>query len=128
MPELRRGVRRGRVTDAVALNQQPAEKKQRKSNVKTRKAVAGGVTEAAERPRTRLAARKLKEEDKVIVQENPVLVLSKDIDIDIDKSKGKEVVGEEEKKVMAIGNDSGGSNKAAAQEEEGNTAPFPERV
>uniref|UniRef100_A0A1J3K607 non-specific serine/threonine protein kinase n=1 Tax=Noccaea caerulescens TaxID=107243 RepID=A0A1J3K607_NOCCA len=126
MPELRRGVRRGRVTDAVALNQQPAEKKQRKSNVKTRKAVAGGVTEAAERPRTRLAARKLKEEDKVIVQENPVIVLSKDIDID--KSKGKEVVGEEEKKVMAIGNDSGGSNKAAAQEEEGNTAPFPERV
>ncbi|CAA7016778.1 unnamed protein product [Microthlaspi erraticum] len=126
MPELRRGVRRGRVTDAVALNQQPAEKKQRKSTVRTRKPVAGGVTEAAERPRTRLAARKLKEEDKVIVQENPVLALSKDIDID--RSKGKEVVGEEEKKVMAIGNDSGGSNKAAAQEEEGNTAPFPERV
>ncbi|KAF2582811.1 hypothetical protein F2Q68_00002933 [Brassica cretica] len=75
MPEPRRRVRRGRVADAVAL----------------------------ERPRTRLAARKLKEENQV----------------------GEE---EEEKEVMAIGNDSGGSNKAAAQEEEGNTAPFPERV
>ncbi|KAF8096600.1 hypothetical protein N665_0305s0022 [Sinapis alba] len=118
MPELRRGVRRGRVTDAVALNQQPTDKNQRKNNGKTRKPVA----EAVERPRTRLAARRLKEEDKVIVQEIK--------DSDIDKKKGKEVVGEEEeeKKVMAIGNDSGGSNKAAAQEEEGNTAPFPERV
>ncbi|VVA97523.1 unnamed protein product [Arabis nemorensis] len=127
MPELRRGVRRGRVTEPVALNQlpqQPTEKKQRKS--RTPKAVAGGVTKAVERPRTRLAARKLKEEDKEIVQENPVVVLSKGSDID--KNKGKEVVEEEEKKVMAIGNDSGGSNKAAAQEEEGNTAPFPERV
>ncbi|KAL0900190.1 hypothetical protein Bca101_084151 [Brassica carinata] len=113
MPELRRGVRRNRVTDAAALNQQPTDKNQRKSNGKTRKVVAVGVTE---RPRTRLAARRLKEEDKVILQENPV----RDIE------KGEEE--EEEKKVMAIGNDSGGSNKAAAQEEEGNTAPFPERV
>ncbi|KAF2559967.1 hypothetical protein F2Q68_00017814 [Brassica cretica] len=116
MPELRRGVRRGRVTDAVAPNQQPADKNLRKSNGK---AVAVGV---AERPRTRLAARRLKEEDKVIIQENLK---------DSDKKKGKEVVveeEEEEKEVMAIGNDSGGSNKAAAQEEEGNTAPFPERV
>ena len=116
MPELRRRVRRGRVPDAVAPNQQPADKNQRKSNGK---AVAVGVTE---RPRTRLAARRLKEEDKVILQENLK---------DSDKKKGKEVVveeEEEEKEVMAIGNDSGGSNKAAAQEEEGNTAPFPERV
>ncbi|ESQ48640.1 hypothetical protein EUTSA_v10020172mg [Eutrema salsugineum] len=129
MPELRRGVRRGRGTDSVALNQlaqKPTDKKQRKSTGKTRKTVPVGVTEAAERPRTRLAARKLKEEDKVIPKETPVVVLSKGNDID--KKKGKEVVGEEEKKVMAIGNDSGGSNKAAAQEEEGNTAPFPERV
>ncbi|CAN6887065.1 unnamed protein product [Brassica oleracea var. botrytis] len=117
MPELRRRVRRGRVPDALAPNQQPADKNQRKSNGK---AVAVGVTE---RPRTRLAARRLKEEDKVILQENLK---------DSDKKKGKEVVveeeEEEEKEVMAIGNDSGGSNKAAAQEEEGNTAPFPERV
>ncbi|KAF3586064.1 hypothetical protein F2Q69_00031722 [Brassica cretica] len=116
MPELRRRVRRSRVPDAVAPNQQPADKNQRKSNGK---AVAVGVTE---RPRTRLAARRLKEEDKVILQENLK---------DSDKKKGKEVVveeEEEEKEVMAIGNDSGGSNKAAAQEEEGNTAPFPERV
>ncbi|KAG7577116.1 Protein kinase-like domain superfamily [Arabidopsis thaliana x Arabidopsis arenosa] len=129
MPELRRGVRRGRVTDAVAPNQlpqTPTEKKQRKTTGKTRKAVAGGVTGVAERPRTRLAARKLKEEDKEIPQEIPVIVPSKDTDND--KKKGKEVAVEKEKKDMAIGNDSGGSNKAAAQEEEGNTAPFPERV
>ncbi|KAF8054575.1 hypothetical protein N665_1324s0005 [Sinapis alba] len=97
MPELRRGARRGRVTEPAALNQQQGNKQRRK-------AVAVGVTE---RPRTRLAARKLKEEDKAVVEEE-----------------------EEEKKDMAIGNDSGGSNKAAAAapEEEGNTAPFPERV
>ncbi|XP_019096979.1 PREDICTED: casein kinase 1-like protein HD16 [Camelina sativa] len=146
MPELRRGVRRGRVTDAVAPNQLPLkqpteEKKQRKtSNVKSRKPVAAAAAAAAaERPRTRLAARKLKEEDKEEElppqEEIPVVVPSKDT-TDIDKNKGKEVVvveeeeeeEEEKKKDMAIGNDSGGSNKAAAQEEEGNTAPFPERV
>ncbi|WZZ29288.1 hypothetical protein YC2023_012689 [Brassica napus] len=103
MPELRRGARRrGRVTEPPALNQQ--DKKQRRNKAV---AVAVGVTE---RPRTRLAARKLKEEDKA----------TKEVVV---------VVEEEEKIVMAIGNDSGGSNKAAAaQEEEGNTAPFPERV
>ncbi|KAG2315663.1 hypothetical protein Bca52824_018785 [Brassica carinata] len=104
MPEPRRGVRRGRVTDAAALNQQ-----QPTTDKKQSKRVAEGVTER-QRPKTRLAAAmKLKEEDKVNLQ-----------------------VGEEEEEekevVMAIGNDSGGSNKAAAQEEEGNTAPFPERV
>ena len=97
--------RRGRVADAAALNQQlPTDKKKQSKR----------VTEAAAverpRPRTRLAARKLKEEDKVNLEESPVRE------------------EEEEKEVMAIGNDSGGSNKAAAQEEEGNTAPFPERV
>ncbi|XP_010465212.1 PREDICTED: casein kinase 1-like protein HD16 [Camelina sativa] len=140
MPELRRGVRRRRVTDAVApnqlpLKQQPTEdKKQRKtSNVKSRKPVAAAA--AAERPRTRLAARKLKEEE-LPQEENPVVVVPSKDTTDIDKNKGKEVVvvveeeeeEEEKKKDMAIGNDSGGSNKAAAQEEEGNTAPFPERV
>lgn len=129
MPELRRGVRRGRAAAPVALNQleqPPAERKQRRNYGRARGVVAGGVTEAAERPRTRLAARRLKQEDKGIVEENPVIIVSKESDID--RKKGKKVVGEEDKKAMAIGNDSGGSNKAAAQEEEGNTAPFPERV
>ncbi|KAF3528233.1 hypothetical protein DY000_02043205 [Brassica cretica] len=104
MPELRRGARRrGRVTEPPALNQQ--DKKQSRNKAV---AVAVGVTE---RPRTRLAARKLKEEDKA----------TKEVVVVVEE--------EEEKIVMAIGNDSGGSNKAAAaQEEEGNTAPFPERV
>ncbi|CAN6991585.1 hypothetical protein IGI04_003662 [Brassica rapa subsp. trilocularis] len=112
MPELRRGARRrGRVAEPPALNQQ--DKKQRRRN----KAVAAAVG-VTERPRTRLAARKLKEEDKAI--EEVVVVVEEE----------EEEEEEEEKIVMAIGNDSGGSNKAAAaaQEEEGNTAPFPERV
>ncbi|XP_010552201.1 PREDICTED: casein kinase 1-like protein HD16 [Tarenaya hassleriana] len=129
MPERRRGVRRGRGGASVALNhlEQPSEeRKQRRSYGRGRGAVGGGVTEAAERPRTRLAARRLNQEDEGIAQENPVIIVSEESDID--RKKGKKVVGEEDKKDMAIGNNSGGSNKAAAQEEEGNTTPFPERV
>lgn len=119
MPELRRGVRRGRARVAHKRSDPPPLR----NYVKTRAAVAREAAEALARPRTRLAARKLKEED----PEDQVIVLS-ERDSDSERRKGKERVEEEEK--PAMGDDSGGlsANKAAGQEEEGNTAPFPERV
>lgn len=119
MPELRRGVRRGRARVAHKRSDPPPLR----NYVKTRAAVAREAAEALARPRTRLAARKLKEED----PEDQVIVLS-ERDSDSERIKGKEKVEEEEK--PAMGDESGGlsANKAAGQEEEGNTAPFPERV
>lgn len=147
MPELRRGVRRGRA--AVALQQQqpqqqqqqkekdqkkkPKQQNRKRNCVKTGNAVAGQVPGAREGPWTRLAARRLKQEDEVIVKEEEVIVredqvvLISERDSD-DKKKGQKV--EKEEKGIGMGDDSGGlsANKAAGQEEEGNTAPFPERV
>ncbi|KAF3444433.1 hypothetical protein FNV43_RR14125 [Rhamnella rubrinervis] len=119
MPELRRGVRRGRARVAHKRSDPPPLR----NYVKTRAAVAREAAEALVRPRTRLAARQLKDED----PEDQVIVLS-ERDSDSERRKGKEKVEEEEK--PAMGDDSGGlsANKAAGQEEEGNTAPFPERV
>lgn len=120
MPELRRGVRRGRARVAHKRSDPPPLR----NYVRTRAAVAREAAEALARPRTRLAARKLKEGD----QDDQVIVISEK-DSDSGRRKGKEKVEEEEDKA-AMGDDSGGlsANKAAGQEEEGNTAPFPERV
>ncbi|KAJ7979038.1 putative Casein kinase [Quillaja saponaria] len=112
MPELRRGVRKGRATVAHKESESPNGK-----YVKTRAAVAREVEEAKARTRTRLTAKKL--------AEAPVIVLS-DPDSDLELRKGKQVK-KEEQGLMA--DDSGGlsANKAGGQEEEG-AAPFPERV
>lgn len=120
MPELRRGVRRGRARVANKRSDPPPSR----NYVKTRAAVAREAAEALARPR-RLAARKLKQKDQ---EEDQVIVIS-ERDSDSERRKGKEKV-EQEKVRPAMGDDSGGlsANKAAGQEEEGNTAPFPERV
>ncbi|PON65167.1 GPCR kinase [Parasponia andersonii] len=132
MPELRRGVRRGRVRVAP---------KQRSSSpplpnyVKTRAAVAREAAKAlATRPKTRLAARnrlKKEEEEEEEEEENQVIVISEEIESDSERREGEEKVvleveEEEEKEVM--GDDSGGlsANKAAGKEDE--TVPFPEKV
>lgn len=133
MPELRKGVRRGRAATTLAAAASPGG-----NCVKTRAAIAreaAAVAVAAEwerpRPRTRLAAKKLKakQEENLEVKENrkklQVIVISeKDTDLEKKEEKGKKVNNKK------MGDDSGGlsANKAAGQEEEGSTAPFPERV
>ncbi|GLT82369.1 hypothetical protein SLE2022_007520 [Rubroshorea leprosula] len=119
MPQLRKGVRRGRAAVVQGQEQQPG--KQQRNQKQARVATAA-------RPRTRLAAKRLeKEEDQPVVgRENRVIVLSEG-DSDIEKALVKTV--QKEKKIL-MGDDSGGlsANKAGGQEEEGSTAPFPERV
>ncbi|KAG6679464.1 hypothetical protein I3842_14G132600 [Carya illinoinensis] len=108
MPELRRGVRRGRAKVAHKQPEPPVG-----NYVKTRAAVA--------------RAKKLKLEEEEEEQKQQVIVIS-ERDSGSEGKKGKKVVGKEQKGAMA--DDSGGlsANKAAGQEEEGNTAPFPEKV
>lgn len=115
MPELRRGVRRGRAPLARKRSEPPVAR----NYVKTRAAVArerarGGGKLGAGEPATRKKARRgragvaSKREGEAVVEEG-------------DK---------EEVEVKAMGDESGGlsANKAGGQEEEGSTAPFPERV
>ncbi|KAH7560422.1 hypothetical protein JRO89_XS10G0013700 [Xanthoceras sorbifolium] len=100
MPELRKGVRRGQAPTLAAATAIAAAGQNR---VRTRAAIAREEAAAAvvegERPRTSEFERRRKAEEK----------------------------GEREIEKMA--DDSGGlsANKAVGQEEEGNTAPFPER-
>ncbi|GLU19508.1 hypothetical protein SLE2022_357560 [Rubroshorea leprosula] len=122
MPELRKGVRRGRA--AVVEGQEQQQGKRQRNQRQARAATAA-------RPRTRLATQRLKknEEDQpvVVARENPVIVISEG-DSDNDKPLVKR--DQKEKKKIPMGDDSGGlsANKAGGQEEEGSTAPFPERV
>ncbi|KAK6235689.1 hypothetical protein SCA6_011026 [Theobroma cacao] len=134
MPELRKGVRRGRAT--IAQQQQQREQKQTPQRNQGRKRAAAAAAAEGGRPRTRLAAKRLKEEDhRQLVaaataredHNHPVILIS-ERDSDIEKKEF--VKGDLEKKGAVMGDDSGGlsANKAAGQEEEGSTAPFPERV
>ena len=140
MPELRRNRAR------LARNQQ--QEKQTDTPVagnhaKTRAAVA---REAKKRPRTRLEAKRLKEKEEEgdqrnsnkskRVKEEEEEEGKKVILISESGKKGKNLVVdiEEEEKVdrvkgvMADGSGGLSANKAGAQEEEGSTAPFPEKV
>lgn len=148
MPELRRGVRRGRAR--LAPQNRQSELPLVQDYVKTRAAVA----REAKRPRTRLETKRLKEKEeednkalaKNEEEANKVIVISEREEeeeeseeeeeeeesdfLDLERKKKREDLGVEEVKVGVMGDDSGGlsANKAAGQEEEGSTAPFPERV
>ncbi|XP_021278204.1 casein kinase 1-like protein HD16 isoform X2 [Herrania umbratica] len=134
MPELRKGVRRGRA--AVAQQQQQREQKRAPQRNQGRKRAAAAAAAEGGRPRTRLAAKRLKEEDhRQLVaaatareDHNHQVIVISERDSDIEKKEF--VKGDIEKKGAVMGDDSGGlsANKAAGQEEEGSTAPFPERV
>ena len=138
MPELRRNRAR------LARNQQ--QEKQTDTPVagnhaKTRAAVA---REAKKRPRTRLEAKRLKEKEEEGDQRNSnkskrveeeeegkkVILISesgkkgKNLVVDIEEEEKVDRV----KGVMADGSGGLSANKAGAQEEEGSTAPFPEKV
>ncbi|KAJ8770895.1 hypothetical protein K2173_021810 [Erythroxylum novogranatense] len=137
MPELRIGARRGR---SSKLTPEPGR------YVKTRSAVA---RQSSKRPRTRLETRRLKEReeignDKKAVDGGKIILISERKEeeessgpLGLEGKKGKRknfdsrVGGEEEKdkKVVEMGDNSGGlSANKAGQEEEGSTAPFPETV
>lgn len=124
MPELRSGPRRGR----AQLGRRSVEPPSPAANyVKTRAAVARAAAAAAaaaeERPRTRLAAKKLE-------QEKPVIVISEEEEAESDVERANKKKDKERIEEGVMGDDSGGlsANKGVAQEDEGNTAPFPERV
>lgn len=131
MPVLRKGVSRRRATLAQP---QQGGKQTRRSNRGRKRA----AEEEIGRPRTRLAAKILKEENKVQVlvvaptggedrEFNQQVSLVSERGSDIER---KELVEVDIGKEGGMGDDSGGlsANRAVGQEEEGNTAPFPERV
>ncbi|KAK8506310.1 hypothetical protein V6N13_016473 [Hibiscus sabdariffa] len=128
MPELRRGVCRRRTTLAQQQPQQEPKQTTRRNQGRKREAAAAEVG----RPRTRLAVKRLKEENQLQVvvaangSEDQVILIS-ERDSDIER---KELVKVDQGKEAEMGDESGGlsANKAAGQEEEGSTAPFPERV
>ncbi|KAL9678921.1 hypothetical protein QQ045_016773 [Rhodiola kirilowii] len=139
MPELRKGVRSGRPPLLKQVQNQTVNKELERSlggsNVKTRAAVVREAKAREEegklegRRRTRLGKRKA---DSVEERDDKELIL-------ISETKpvegGGGQAGEELKVEIAVkegrmGDESGGlsANKVAGQEEEGSTAPFPERV
>ncbi|KAK8630340.1 hypothetical protein V6N13_079138 [Hibiscus sabdariffa] len=128
MPELRRGVCRRRTTLAQQQPQQEPKQTRRRNQGRKREAAAAEVG----RPRTRLAVKRLEEENQLQVvvaangREDQVILIS-ERDSDIER---KELVKVDQGKEAEMGDESGGlsANKAAGQEEEGSTAPFPERV
>ena len=135
MQELGKGVCRGRAKLAQQQQPQQEQRQTRQRNQGRKRAAA-----AAEggKPRTRLAAKRLKGEDhrQVVVaataredhNHNHQVTVISERDSDIERKKLVKV--NKEKKGAVMGDDSGGlsANKAAGQEEEGSTAPFPERV
>ncbi|XVF04578.1 hypothetical protein REPUB_Repub05bG0096000 [Reevesia pubescens] len=140
MPELRKGVRKGRAKLAPPQQQQlqQPQKQTRHRNQGLKRAPAAAAAERG-RPRTRLATKRLKEQDhrQVAVaataiedhnHKNRQVIVISERDSDIERKKLVKV--DIEKKGGVMGDDSGGlsANKAAGQEEEGSTAPFPERV
>ncbi|KAM0936263.1 putative protein kinase CK1-CK1-Pl family [Dioscorea sansibarensis] len=138
MPELRSGARRGgrapppqpEVGPPTRKRGRGAGKKPSSAAPKRGRAAAAaakrGRPAAEGRPRTRSAAAAAAAARLVLIGEEE----GEGEGRVSDQVKEVLVVGEEDKKKEMMGEDSGGlsANKVAGQEEEGNTAPFPERV
>ena len=94
--------------------------------MKTRAAVAREAAKASARPRTRarLGSRKPRKEEVIVISERE----SEEKKVEEELQEQEEE--EEEKGKAVMGDESGGlsANKAAGQEDEGNTVPFPEKV
>ena len=95
--------------------------------MKTRAAVAREAAKASARPRTRarLGSRKPRKEEVIVISERE----SEEKKVE-EEPPEQEEEEEEEKGKAVMGDESGGlsANKAAGQEDEGNTVPFPEKV
>ncbi|MBA0553139.1 hypothetical protein Golob_012350 [Gossypium lobatum] len=131
MPLVRKGASR---RCATLAQPQQGGNQTRRSNRGRKRAAEGEVG----RPRTRLAAKRLEEENKAQVgvvaptggedrEFNQQVISISERGSDIER---KELVEVDKRKEGGMGDDSGGlsANRAVGQEEEGNTAPFPERV
>ena len=96
--------------------------------MKTRAAVAREAAKASARPRTRarLGSRKPRKEEVIVISERE----SEEKKVEEEPQEQEEEEEEEEKGKAVMGDESGGlsANKAAGQEDEGNTVPFPEKV
>lgn len=117
MPELRSGVRKGRAPVVEKGERRNPRSEHLVGNyIKTRAAAA---KEAAEK-KPRKGNRKLKEKEEVKEKEKEEVIV-------IVSEEDKEKCEEGDKK---MGDASGGlsANRVTGQEEEGSTAPFPERV
>uniref|UniRef100_A0A6N2K8A0 non-specific serine/threonine protein kinase n=1 Tax=Salix viminalis TaxID=40686 RepID=A0A6N2K8A0_SALVM len=141
MPELRRN--RARLARNQQQQQNQTDPPVGKGYVKTRAAVA---REAKKRPRTRLESKRLKEKEEEGDNSNRNRNKNRRVEeeeegkkvilISESDKKGKNLLVdiEEEEKVetlkVPMADESGGlsANKAGGQEEEGNTAPFPDKV
>ncbi|KAJ0988455.1 hypothetical protein J5N97_006811 [Dioscorea zingiberensis] len=138
MPELRSGARRGGRAPPPQPEVEPPTRKRGRGAAKKPSAAAPrrgraaaaaakrGRPAAEGRPRTRSAAAAAAAARLVLIGEEE----GEGEGRVSDHFKEVLVVAEEEKKKEMMGEDSGGlsANKVAGQEEEGNTAPFPERV
>ncbi|KAK6925726.1 Protein kinase domain [Dillenia turbinata] len=129
MPELRKGGRRGRAPLSQHKNLVKKSENLGGNYIKTRAAVAK-ANQAIEnsRPRTRLAAKKEKKASLIVISE-----YNSGSDYKVEEGGGRGGGGgrkEEEREKIIMADDSGGlsANKVTGQEEEGSTAPFPERV
>lgn len=146
MPELRSGVRRGRAP-VDRKDSRPASATKKRSEhlvgnyIKTRAAAAKEAEEAAAVQVVKPQKRRTRKQKEVVEEEAPppppapVILISEG---EGEKEKagvfvagGKKKAGEVVKKGdLKMADASGGlsANKATGQEEEGNTAPFPDRV
>ncbi|KAL9675817.1 hypothetical protein QQ045_004024 [Rhodiola kirilowii] len=133
MPELRKGVRRGPQLLKQVQNRTPLEGLDRLvgSNVKTRAAVAREAKAREEEGklegrRTRLGKRKEDAEER---KDKELILISETKQVEHGRQASEELKVELAKEGK-MGDESGGlsANKVAGQEEEGSTAPFPERV
>ncbi|GFZ12971.1 protein kinase family protein [Actinidia rufa] len=132
MPELRRGVRRGRAPLNQRRQNPPAKKKSEPlvgNYIKTRAAVAKeAAVKAAEKEAAQRATKKGRRKKKkaIVVSEGEKVEGGEREGGCLPRSGGEGVIGGRD----MMGDDSGGlsANKVTGQEEEGSTAPFPERV
>ena len=133
MPELCRGVRRGRAPLNQRRQNSPAKKKSEPlvgNYIKTRAAVAKeAAVKAAEKEAAQRATKKGKKKKKNVVSEGKKVEGGEREGGCLPRSGGESgegVIGGKDR----MGDDSGGlsANKVTGQEEEGSTAPFPERV
>ncbi|CAH1446708.1 unnamed protein product [Lactuca virosa] len=124
-------------SSTATLNSLPVEKKKREgrpnkrsehlvgNHVKTRAAAAREATAVGVEPKQQKKPRLPTKKKKEGLAKKPVVVIS---EAEEDKKRTEETGEETFKGAMADGSGGLSANKVTGQEEEGNTAPFPERV
>ncbi|CAI9268574.1 unnamed protein product [Lactuca saligna] len=129
MPEVRNGVRRARapVVEKKKREGRPNKRSEHLvgNHVKTRAAAAREAAAVGVEPKQQKKPRLPTKKKKEGLAKKPVVVIS---EAEEDKKRTEETREETFKVAMADGSGGLSANKVTGQEEEGNTAPFPERV